>query len=154
MKIANDRVVSFHYTLTGDKGNEIDSSKPGSPFVYLHGAAGIVPGLERELEGKSAGDRVQVTVQPDEGYGLVNQELVRTVPREAFQGVEKVEPGMQFQASRPDGHAQVVTVTGVGEEGVTIDANHPLAGQVLHFDVTVESVREATPEELDHGHAH
>lgn len=154
MNVEDKRIVSIHYKLTDGGGNEIDSSSGGEPLAYLHGADNIVPGLERELTGKSAGDRVQVTVAPEDGYGPVQEELVQTLERDVFQGVDKIEPGMQFEAKSPGGHSRVVTVKEVGDDGVTIDANHPLAGVTLNFDVTVESVREATEEELAHGHAH
>ena len=154
MNIEDKRVVSIHYKLTDNGGKEIDSSTGGEPLAYLHGADNIVPGLERELTGKSAGDRVEVTVAPEDGYGPVQDELVQTLERAVFQGVDEIEPGMQFEAKSPDGHARVVTVKKVGDDGVTVDANHPLAGVTLNFDVTVESVREATEEELAHGHAH
>jgi FKBP-type peptidyl-prolyl cis-trans isomerase SlyD len=154
MNVADKRIVSIHYKLTDDGGNEIDSSSGGDPLDYLHGADNIVPGLERELTGKSAGDQVQVVVQPADGYGPVHDELVQKLEREVFQGVDEIEPGMQFEAKSPDGDSRVVTVKEVSDDGITVDANHPLAGVTLHFDVTVESVREATEEELAHGHAH
>lgn len=154
MVVQDKRVVSIHYKLTDGGGNEIDSSHGRDPLAYLHGADNIVPGLERELTGKSAGDRVQVTVQPEDGYGPVHEELVQTLGREVFQGVDEIEPGMQFEAKDPSGDSRVVTVKEVSDDGVTVDANHPLAGVTLHFDVTVDSVREATEEELAHGHAH
>ncbi|AKH68545.1 FKBP-type peptidyl-prolyl cis-trans isomerase [Spongiibacter sp. IMCC21906] len=154
MNIANNCVVAFHYTLTDDEGNELDSSTGKEPLAYLHGHRGIIPGLEKELEGKAAGDAMKVTVQPSEGYGELNPELVQAVPREAFQGVDQIEVGMQFQAQGEGGQAQMVVVKDVNDESVTVDANHPLAGQTLHFDVSVENVREATEEELSHGHVH
>ena len=154
MNVEDKLVVSIHYKLTDGGGNEIDSSSGGEPLAYLHGADNIVPGLERELAGKSAGDRVQVTVAPEDGYGPVQEELVQTLEREVFQGVDEIEAGMQFEAKSPDGHSQVVTVKAVSDGEVTVDANHPLAGVTLNFDVTVESIREATEEELAHGHAH
>ncbi|GAB3368767.1 peptidylprolyl isomerase [Spongiibacter taiwanensis] len=154
MNIANNCVVAFHYTLTDDEGNELDSSKGKEPLAYLHGHSGIIPGLERELEGKVAGDAMKVTVQPADGYGELNPELVQAVPRAAFQGVDQIEVGMQFQAQGAGGQVQMVVVKEVSDELVTVDANHPLAGQVLHFDVSIEGVREATEEEISHGHVH
>jgi FKBP-type peptidyl-prolyl cis-trans isomerase SlyD len=154
MNIANGSVVSFHYTLTGDDGAEIDSSKGGEPLAYLHGSGGIIPGLEKELEGKVAGDKLNVTVQPEEAYGPVNADLIQPVPRSAFQGVDQIEVGMQFQAQGNGGQMQLVVVTAVDDESVTVDANHPLAGKVLHFDVAIDSVREASEEEKQHGHVH
>lgn len=154
MKIDENCVVSFHYTLTNEAGEKLDSSEGQEPLAYLHGAGGIIPGLEKELAGKAAGDSLQVTVQPEEGYGVRMDELVQDVPRTAFQGVEAIEPGMQFQAQGSQGQVQLVTVAAVKEETVTVDANHPLAGEVLSFDVSIEDVREATAEEVEHGHVH
>lgn len=151
--IGDNCVVSIHYTLTGDDGAVIDSSREGEPLVYLHGANNIIPGLEKELVGKMTGASLKVSVAPDEGYGEHSADAVHVVPRSAFEGVEDVQPGMQFQTEGPQG-VQMITVTGVDGDDITIDANHPLAGQTLHFDVTVEGVRDATQEELDHGHAH
>ncbi|MBW2940771.1 FKBP-type peptidyl-prolyl cis-trans isomerase [Zhongshania aquimaris] len=154
MIIANDSVVAFHYTLTDDNGTEIDSSKGQEPLTYLHGHGGIIPGLERELAGKTTGDAMKVTVQPADGYGELNPELIQPVPRAAFQGVDQIEVGMQFQAQGQGGQMQTVVVKEVDDENVTVDANHPLAGQVLNFDVSIESVRAASEEELSHGHVH
>ncbi len=154
MHIAEQSVVSIHYTLTNDAGETLDTSDGREPLVYLHGAQNIIPGLESELTGKSVGDSFDVTIQPEEAYGTVNPELVQTVPHSAFEGVEKVEPGMQFQARGDDGETQVITVTEVADSGVTVDGNHPLAGQVLNFSVRVEEIREATEEEIEHGHVH
>ncbi|MFT5888629.1 MAG: FKBP-type peptidyl-prolyl cis-trans isomerase SlyD [Zhongshania sp.] len=154
MNIANNCVVAFHYTLTDDAGTEIDSSKGQEPLAYLHGQGGIIPGLERELTGKTIGDAMKVTVQPADGYGELNPELIQPVPREAFQGVDQIDVGMQFQAEGQGGQMQMVVVKEVTDETVTVDANHPLAGQVLHFDVSIAEVREASEEELEHGHVH
>ena len=154
MDIADNCVVSIRYKLTDDTGEEIDSSSGRDPLSYVHGANGIIPGLEGALTGKSVGDQLQVTVQPEDAYGAVDPKLIDTVPKSAFEGLEDVQPGMQFQAQGPKGEARLITVREVSDEGVTVDANHPLAGQVLHFDVTVEVVREATEEERKHGHAH
>jgi len=154
MQIAQQCVVSIHYTLSNEEGVELDSSAGGEPLVYLHGAGNIIPGLENALAGHSAGDQIEVTVGPAEGYGEHDPALVQTVPREAFQGVEEVLPGMRFQASDEHGNVQRIVVVAVSDEGVSVDANHPLAGQTLCFAVTVESVRAATPEEIEHGHPH
>lgn len=154
MTIDKDRVVSIHYKLTNDDGEVIDSSEGTEPLTYLHGAANIIPGLEKELTGKKVGDSLKVTVKPEDGYGEVNPELIQIVPAETFKGVDKLEPGMHFQADSPDGHAMMIVVEAVNGDEITVNGNHPLAGQVLHFDVTVDSIREATPEEIDHGHVH
>lgn len=154
MRIAKDCVVKLHYELKNDAGEELSSSSGGEPLAYLHGHQGIIPGLENALDGKAEGEALEVTVQPAEGYGEANPALVQQVPRSAFQGVDDIAPGMQFKAQTEAGQEQLITVREVGDESVTIDANHPLAGQVLHFSVAVESVREATQEEIAHGHVH
>jgi FKBP-type peptidyl-prolyl cis-trans isomerase SlyD len=120
----------------------------------MHGMHHIIPGLESALDGRKAGERLQVTIAPEHAYGESDPELIQAVPRTLFEGVDHIEPGMQFTAQGPDGEAHTVTVREASEEEVVIDGNHPLAGTTLHFDVLVESVREGTPEELDHGHAH
>ncbi|MCA1769703.1 MAG: peptidylprolyl isomerase [Halomonas sp.] len=153
MLIAQNSVVSFHYTLTNDTGEVLDSSEGREPLTYLHGAGNIVPGLEKELEGRQAGDKLSAVVEPGEGYGEKQEQLVQEVPRDAFQGVEGIEPGMQFQA-QTQGGPLMVTVTSVEGDTVTVDGNHPLAGQTLNFAVEIASVREASEEELEHGHVH
>ena len=150
MEIADRRVATVHYTLTNDAGEVIDKSPADAPLSYLHGAGNIVPGLEKALEGKSAGDKLQADVPPEEGYGPRHDGLVQVVPRAAFQGVDKVEAGMQFEATTAHGPL-LVTVTEVGEEQVTVDGNHPLAGKTLHFAVEVTDVREASSEEQEQG---
>jgi len=153
MQIAQNSVVAFHYTLTNDAGEVLDSSEGREPLTYLHGAGNIIPGLEKELEGHATGEKLQVKVSPEEGYGDVQPQLVQEVPRDAFQGVENVEPGMQFQA-QTQGGPLMVTVTQVDGDTVTVDGNHPLAGQPLNFDVEIAEVREASEEEVEHGHVH
>ncbi|MCR6651889.1 MAG: peptidylprolyl isomerase [Cellvibrionaceae bacterium] len=154
MKVANDCVVSIHYTLTDDDGNVIDSSRESQPLNYLHGAGNIIPGLERELAGCEIGTHKVVKVQPADGYGEIDVDLIQTLPREAFSGVEEIEVGMEFHARGPQGQVQVVVVKDVADDGITIDANHALAGKILNFDVTIEAIRDASPEEIDHGHVH
>ena len=154
MTIKENSAVSFHYTLTDDAGQTIDSSAGQDPLAYLHGAGNIIPGLENALEGKVVGDQLNVAVTAEEGYGPVQEELIQEVPRSSFQGVENIEIGMQFEAQTGQGGAVPVTVTAVTDETVTVDGNHPLAGKSLNFDVTIEDVRDATAEELEHGHVH
>lgn len=154
MKIANDCVVAIHYTLTDENGQQLDSSAGGEPLTYLHGHGGIIPGLENELTDKEKGDSLNVVVQPADGYGDFNPDMLQQVPREAFQGVDSIEEGMQFQAQGEGGQMQMVVVREVTDETVLVDGNHPLAGQVLNFDVSIESVREASAEEIEHGHVH
>ncbi|KRE92491.1 peptidylprolyl isomerase [Frateuria sp. Soil773] len=153
MQIAEHSVVSFHYTLTDDQGQVVDSSEGREPLTYLHGSGQIVPGLEKVMAGRQAGDQFKVDVAPEEGYGVRHDELVQEVPREAFQGVQDIQPGMQFQGSGPQGTINV-TVTKVDGDQVFIDGNHPLAGQTLHFAIEVADVRESTAEEREHGHVH
>jgi FKBP-type peptidyl-prolyl cis-trans isomerase SlyD len=153
MSIAQNSVVTIHYTLKDDAGEVIDSSREGDPIAYLHGHGNLVPGLERELEGKNTGDKINVSVAPDQGYGEYDKNLVQQVPRRAFQGVGKVTIGMRLHAQTPQG-PRAVTVTRLVGDMVTIDANHPLAGKNLNFEVEITDVREATEEELSHGHVH
>lgn len=153
MQIAKHKVVSIDYTLTDTQGTVLDSSQGRGPLAYIHGMGNIIPGLETALEGKAPGDNLSVTVEPAQGYGERNEDLQQDVSRDLFEGVDRVEVGMQFQADGPQG-PQVVTVRDVQTDTVTVDANHPLAGVTLNFDVTVVDVREATKEEMDHGHIH
>jgi FKBP-type peptidyl-prolyl cis-trans isomerase SlyD len=152
--IGDNLVVSMHYKLTDNDGNVLDSSEGAEPLTYLHGSGNIIPGLEKELVGNVEGDSQQVKVEPEEGYGEINPELIQTVDKAAFQGVESVEVGMSFEAQASDGSVQHIVVKSIEGEEVTIDANHPLAGVTLNFDVEITSVREATEEEIDHGHVH
>lgn len=151
MKIANQHVVSFHYTLTDDQGQELDSSRGSGPLTYIHGARGLIPGLERELEGREAGETFQASIQPADAYGEVNPQLIQDVPLDALAGIENLEVGMRLQSRTPDGEVQLLTVDAIGDESATLNANHALAGAVLHFDVAIEDVREATAEELEQG---
>jgi FKBP-type peptidyl-prolyl cis-trans isomerase SlyD len=152
MQIQDNSVVSFDYTLKSDAGELIDSSEGHEPLTYLHGVGQIVLGLEQAMAGQQPGDELSVTVEPDQAYGQHDPQLVQPIPRDRFEGIDRIEPGMQFTAQTEAG-PRTVTVTEVADDQVTIDANHPLAGQTLHFDVTVRDVREATDEELEHGHA-
>lgn len=153
MQISADKVVLIHYTLTNDEGEVIDSSEGHAPLAYIHGMGNIIPGLENALAGKTAGDRLQVTIEPENAYGLRDDDLIESVPKSAFQGVNEIEPGMQFHAESPEG-MQLVTVLEVRDDQVILDGNHPMAGMTLNFDVEVTEVRDATPEEMDHGHVH
>ena len=153
MKISKQKVVSFDYILTDNDGGVIDSSEGYEPLAYIHGSGFLIPGLENELEGKQAGDAFKVTVAPEDAYGVRDDSLVKDVERDMFGEVENLEAGMQFQAETEDG-MEVVTVTAVADDTVTVDGNHPLADVTLNFDVKVVDVRDATAEELDHGHVH
>ncbi|EHQ52862.1 MULTISPECIES: FKBP-type peptidyl-prolyl cis-trans isomerase [Ectothiorhodospira] len=154
MQIGSNKVVSIAYTLTDEEGRVIDQSSEQAPFAYLHGASNIIPGLEKALEGKQAGDELEVKVAPEQAYGERDDSLVHTLNRSQFQGVDELEVGMQFHAGGDNGGMQVVTITAIDGDDVVIDANHPLAGVTLNFQVKIHEVRDATPEELDHGHAH
>ncbi len=154
MQIASQKVATIDYTLTDDQGTELDSSKDGEPLAYIQGIGNLIPGLEEALEGKSAGDELSVSIQPEQAYGKRDEELLQTVPRAHFEGVDELQVGMQFRASSGDGEERVVTVVEIGDEQVTVDGNHPLAGQILNFEVKIVEVRDATQEELDHGHVH
>jgi FKBP-type peptidyl-prolyl cis-trans isomerase SlyD len=153
MQATSEKVVSIDYTLKDGQGTVIDTSQGRGPLAYLHGAGNIIPGLERELEGKTAGAAFEVTVLPTDAYGERDDALVQPVPKSRFPEGANPQVGQQFQAQTPTG-ARMVTVVNVEAESVTIDANHPLAGQSLHFAGQVVDVRDATQQELQHGHVH
>ncbi len=153
MAIKQDSVVTLHYTLTDDGGDVIDSSASGDPLSYLHGRGNLIPGLERELQGKSAGDKLTVKVAPADGYGVYDQSLIEQIPRRSLKGIANIKVGMQLRAQTPQG-PRTVTVTRIVGDMVTLDANHPLAGKNLNFEVEITGVRDATEEELSHGHVH
>lgn len=154
MQISADKVVYFHYTLRDDAGKVLDSSDGNDPLPYLHGHQNIVPGLESELEGLSVGDKKNVTVAPEQGYGERRDDAVQTVPVTELPDEIPREVGLQIFAEGPDGQHFPLWITAVSEETVTLDGNHPLAGQTLHFDVEITEVRAAEAEELAHGHVH
>jgi FKBP-type peptidyl-prolyl cis-trans isomerase SlyD len=153
MKIEKNKVVSIDYTLTNNANETLDTSEGRAPLAYLHGNGNLVAGLEKELEGKASGDAFRVSVAPEEGYGVRDESKRVEIPRDVFSGVDEVKPGMVFQARGPSG-VEMVTVIAVADDKVTIDGNHPLAGETLNFAVTVRDIREATEEELQHGHVH
>ena len=153
MQIVDDTAVLIHYKVTNSTGELLDTSEGDEPLAYIHGQGDIVPGLEQALTGKSAGDQIKVTLEPRLGYGEREERKVQRVPRSAFEDNAQIEPGMRFQTEDEDGEV-IVTVTRVSDDEVVIDANHPLAGQTLSFDVQVVAVRACTAEELEHGHVH
>ena len=153
MHIEKNRVVRFDYTLRDEQGTVLDSSSGRGSLSYLHGKGNIIPGLERALAGKSAGDKLDVTVPPEQGYGVRDERLVQIVARTKFGEVAGLAPGMQVRASGPQG-PRMVTVVRVDRDFVTVDGNHPLAGRTLHFSLAVAEVRKATHEEITHGHVH
>jgi len=152
MNIVDQTVVALQYTLKNSAGEVLDQASREDPLRYLHGAGNLIPGVEKALAGNAAGAAVEVTVPPDEGYGQRNDQLVFQVPRTELPDGE-LQLGMQFQVQGEDGSG-VVTVTGIEDDAVTLDGNHPLAGETLHFAMEVVEVREATAEELEHGHVH
>lgn len=151
MNITQDKVAEIEYKLTVN-GEVIDQNEPGEPLTYLHGHSNIIPGLERALEGKTVGDALQVTVQPEEGYGERDESNTDELDRADFD--DEIEVGATYYAQSEDGSVIPFTVTAMNGEKVMVDFNPPLAGEVLHFDVKVVTVRDATEEELEHGHAH
>jgi FKBP-type peptidyl-prolyl cis-trans isomerase SlyD len=153
MQIADGKVVAFHYTLKNAAGETIDSSSGNDPMPYLHGAMNIVPGLERQMIGKAVGDRFVAVVPPAEGYGTREGDA-QPVPRTAFPEGLDIQPGMQFMATDDDGHQIPVWITKASADHVWVDANHPLADVELHFSVEIVSIRDASQEEIDHGHPH
>jgi FKBP-type peptidyl-prolyl cis-trans isomerase SlyD len=152
VQVAAQKVVAIEYTLTSDKGEVIDSSVGRDPLVYLHGAGNIVPGLEKALDGKSAGDAIEVAVPPAEGYGIRDSRLVRNMPMRKLPG-GKAQLGQRLRADTEHG-PHVFTVTAIKGDYATVDGNHPLADQTLHFKGKVVEVRDATAQELEHGHVH
>ena len=154
MKIGANAVVSIDYTLTNDRGDVLDSSDGGEPLTYLHGHSQIIPGLETQLEGKRAGDKLTAVVPPKDGYGEASPENTVRVPRTELPEGPEPEVGMELEATGPNGESQALWIVGVDPDAVVLSTDHPLAGVTLHFDVTVRDVRAATDEEISHGHAH
>jgi len=154
MKVGKDKVVLIHYTLKNDAGDVIDSSDGADPLPFLQGHGNIISGLESALEGFKVGDKLDVSIEPEEGYGLRMKDAIQEIPSSALQGVDEVKVGMQLQSQDKDGNAFLVTVTKIEDDKITVDGNHPLAGQTLHFSVSIESIRKAEAEELSHGHVH
>jgi len=152
MQIGAEKVVSIAYTLKGDDGEVIDSSVGADPLVYIHGIGSLVPGLEKALDGKSPGDHLAVTLAPGDGYGVRDEALIRKIPvRKLPDGKAKVGARVRVDT---DGGPVFLSVTAVQGDYATVDPNHPLAGETLHFEVDVVDVRDATPDELKHGHVH
>jgi FKBP-type peptidyl-prolyl cis-trans isomerase SlyD len=154
MRIEKNKVVSIRYILRSPENEILDRSEEDSPLEYLHGTGGIIPGLERELEGKQAGDSFIIDLEPQDGYGLYDESLIMNMKREKFDTDEEITEGMEFGGQTEDGEYRIFRVTAVKRNIVTVDGNHPLAGQRLNFDVSVQAVRNATEEEIAHGHLH
>ncbi len=153
MKIEDKKVVDFHYTLRNEEGEELDSSREREPMAYLHGAGNIIPGLEKAMEGRVAGEQFEVLVPPGEAYGERTEANVQRIPLKRLGRIPKPQPGQVLGLQTQQGPVQV-TVLKVGRFNIDVDANHPLCGQSLNFEVEIIGVREATQEELSHGHAH
>ena len=153
MKIENRKVVSFHYTLTNQDGEQLESSRDKQAMSYLHGARNIIPGLESAMTGREVGDEFQVTVEPAQAYGERNPERVQRIPSKHFGDTRRLVPGQIVSLQTKQGPIQA-TVVKVGRFNVDVDTNHPLAGQTLTFDVEITDIRDATEEEGSHGHAH
>jgi FKBP-type peptidyl-prolyl cis-trans isomerase SlyD len=152
VQIQQRSVVSIEYTLKNDQGEVLDKSEGREPLVYMHGVGNLVPGLEKALEGKGTGDTVDVTLSPEDGYGHRDEKLLRKIPVRKLHD-KNPQAGKRYRAQMDDGH-RVVLVISISGDYASVDANHPLAGQTLHFNVKVGEVREATKEELEHGHVH
>jgi FKBP-type peptidyl-prolyl cis-trans isomerase SlyD len=153
MQIADNTAVSIHYTLTNDDGEVLDSSIGRDALVYLHGSGNIISGLENALKGKSVGDKFIVRISAEDAYGEFADEMIQVISRSMFEGIDNIEVGMQFHADVNYGTG-VVTVVDIDGDNITIDGNHPLAGQALTFNVEVVDIRPATKEEMTHGHIH
>ena len=154
MQIGTNSVVSIHYTLKDETGEVLDASEGREPLDYIHGSRQIIPGLENALEGKSKGEELSVVIEPENGYGTRDESLVHEVPKSEFEVPDEIEVGMQFRVG-DEGGTLIMVVAGVGDEVVTLDGNHPLAGVTLSFDVSIADVREATEEEIKASqHAH
>lgn len=153
MAIDDRKVVTFHYTLSNESGEQLETSRDRDPVVYLHGYRNIVPGLEKAMAGKEVGDSFQVTVEPAEAYGERNPNNVQRIPAKHFGNTKKLSPGQMVQLQTKTGPIQALIVK-IGRFNVDVDANHPLAGQTLNFDVEITDIRDATQEEVDHGHVH
>jgi FKBP-type peptidyl-prolyl cis-trans isomerase SlyD len=154
MKIEKGRVVEMHYTLTDDKGTLIDSSKGQAPMPFLQGYGNMIPGLEMALEGLEKGEDIKVSVEPEQAYGVQNPEAIQEIPKSALQDIDDLKVGMELQSQDEQGNAFVVRVKTINQDSIMVDANHPLAGKVLNFEVSIENVRAATEQELEHGHVH
>jgi FKBP-type peptidyl-prolyl cis-trans isomerase SlyD len=154
MQIQKNSVVSIEYTLKDDEANLIDSSEGNEPLVYLHGHENIVPGLEKELDGKTPGDELEVVIAAADGYGDRVEEMVQEVPKTEFESPDEIEVGTHLQVESEEEGVMMFEVVGVDDDHFVVDGNHPLAGMNLHFAVKVLEIREATEEEVTHGHVH
>jgi FKBP-type peptidyl-prolyl cis-trans isomerase SlyD len=153
MQVAQNKVVAIDYKLTDADGTVLDTSEGNDPLAYLHGNGNLLPALEAELDGKASGDSVTAILSPEDGYGVRNEELRQEIALDEFGDAPDLEVGMQFRVAQGE-NQPIFTVIEINNDKVLVDGNHPLAGVELHFDVTVRDVRDATDDELEHGHAH
>ena len=154
MTVKKDAVVEMHYTLKNDAGDVLDSSAGKDPMPFIQGRGNIIPGLEKALEGMKIGETCDVSVAPEDAYGIHHQEAIQEIPKEALDSIDNIEIGMELQSQDEKGNPFIVHVEKINEKTITINANHPLAGKTLHFNVSIEAIREATKDELEHGHVH
>ena len=154
MTVKKDAVVEMHYTLKNDAGDVIDSSVGKQPMPFMHGRGHIISGLEKAVEGMKVGESCDVSLAPADAYGAYDEAAIQEIPMEALKGIDKLEVGMDLQSQDQQGSPVTVRVLKINKESITINANHPLAGETLHFNLSIESIREATEEELSHGHVH
>jgi len=154
MKFGQQKVIKFNYTMSDNDGEVIDSTEGQEPLTYVYGSSSLKPALREKMEGRQSGDSFQVAVEAEDGYGLRDRSLVREVGREMFGDIEKLEPGMLFQTTNAGGATEMVTIISADADTVTVDHNHPLAGVTLNFAIDVIEVRDATAEEISHGHVH
>lgn len=154
MQIDKHKVVMLDYVLKDSEGTVIDSTEGRGDFAYLHGTNNVIPGLEKVLAGHKSGEEIEVTIAPDEAYGERSDDMVQVVSKAMFEGNDDIQVGMQFNAESPDGQAIMFTVMEIKDDDITIDGNHPLAGVELHFALKIVDIREATEEEIGHGHVH
>lgn len=152
--ITKNQVVTFHYTLKDKEGQQIDSSVGGDPMLYLHGHGNIVPGLESEMESKKVGDKLKVHVSPDKGYGQYDSEKRFCIERSHLPSDVEIQPGMVLELHAEDGDRMMAAIVAVDQKLIEVDANHPMAGVDLHFEVEILDIRPASPEEIEHGHVH
>ena len=153
MTIVDNKVVEIHYVLKDKDGDLLDSSEGEAPLAYIHGIGNIIPGLEKQLNGKKIGDKIKAIISPSDGYGVWEEKLIQKIPMSNFKDKSQVKLDAQFRVEMEDG-PRIATITKIENDDVTIDMNHPLAGEELHFDVEVMAIRDATEEEISHGHVH
>ena len=152
--VKKDRVISLDFILKDEQGETLDQSTEGEPLEYLHGAGDVVAGLEKALEGHQLGEQIRVVIPPADAYGEYEVSLVDEVSRDQFPDIDDIQPGMQFQTQMDDGAPMIISVTAVDGDKIIVDGNHPLAGMTLVFEVEIIAIRQASEDELAHGHVH